>query len=158
MPESRQGKVTEEHREEARRLRAIWDSKRDDLKAANVGSQEAFGLAFGIGNQAAVGFFLNGKTALSLKAALGFARGLECNVSDFSPRLAAILDGGKAPRMSLQGLSSVEHEVVRLMRAMAADVDRAKLLGFAAALASGAGAMQVTQDAAAASRKRASAG
>jgi hypothetical protein len=57
-------------------------------KANGVATQAAFGEAYDIGNQAAVGFFLNGQTALSLKAARGFALGLGVQIDAFSPRLA----------------------------------------------------------------------
>lgn len=73
--------VTHENREESARLKAIWDAK--DGRP----SQLKFGEEFDIGNQAAVGFFLNGQSALSLKAAKGFAKGLGCLIGDFSPRL-----------------------------------------------------------------------
>lgn len=72
---NRRGKVTAENAEEARKLKAIWMREQPRLQAAGVGTQEKFGQEFSIGNQAAVGFFLNGKTALSLKAGLAFARG-----------------------------------------------------------------------------------
>lgn len=85
--------VTDEHREEARRLRAIWDQRKPELMARGVGTQEKFGARYDIGNQAATGFFLNGKVALSLKAAHGFARGLGCQIEDFSPRLARTVHG-----------------------------------------------------------------
>ena len=88
---NKQSKVTAEHREEAARLLKLWNDGKERLKARGVGTQEKFGAAFDIGNQAAVGFFLNGKTPLSAKAAAGFARGLGCQVADFSPRLAKIL-------------------------------------------------------------------
>lgn len=94
--DNRRGKITDEHREEARRLRAIWDRTRAARDSRGAASQEAFGDKYEIGNQAAVGFFLNGKTALSLKAAIGFARGLEVPVQDFSPRLAATLPSAPA--------------------------------------------------------------
>lgn len=90
-PEHRRAKLTDEHREESARLKAIWKQRKDALAAEGLASQMAFGARFGIGTQAAVGFFLNGKTPLSLKAALGFAEGLRCSVKDFSPRLAAEL-------------------------------------------------------------------
>lgn len=90
--DNRRGKVTPEHLEEARRLRAIWNQKKPELARNGVGTQEAFGDRYGIGNQAAVGFFLNGKTALSAKAAAGFARGLGVPIAAFSPRLAALLE------------------------------------------------------------------
>jgi hypothetical protein len=90
----RRGKVTSENRLESQALKAIWDSDRGRAARRQAGAvtQEAFGVEFSIGNQAAVGFFLNGKTALSLKAAIGFARGLNCRVSEFSPRLAALIE------------------------------------------------------------------
>lgn len=91
---TKRGKITEVTREESARLRAIWDREQARLKASGLGTQEAFGAHFHIGNQAAVGFFLNGRTALSPKAAAAFARGLRCRVADFSPRLAAVLDAG----------------------------------------------------------------
>ena len=52
-------------------------------------SQAEFGQQFEIGTQAAVGHFLNGHAAISMKAAKGFARGLNCEIADFSPRLGA---------------------------------------------------------------------
>lgn len=91
--EARRAKVTNEHRAEAKRLKALWDQKKPELAKQNLGSQLAFGAKFGIGTQAAVGFFLNGQTPLSLKAARGFAEGLGCNVADFSPRLAGEIRG-----------------------------------------------------------------
>lgn len=90
--DSRKSKITPEHLEEAERLRHIWDATYEDRKLKGLHSQGAFGAEYDIGNQAAVGFFLNGKTALSLKAARGFAAGLGCKVSDFSPRLGTEID------------------------------------------------------------------
>lgn len=86
MKDHRRAKVTDETIEESRRLRAIWDA------TPNKPSQAVFGELHGIGSQAAVTLFLNGRTPLSLKAASGFAKGLNCLVSDFSPRLAAQQD------------------------------------------------------------------
>lgn len=83
--------ITPEHTREAARLRKLWDTKLPALKSLGYGSQKLFGEAFSIGNQAAVGFFLNGKIALSPKAAAAFARGLEVPISAFSPRIAAML-------------------------------------------------------------------
>lgn len=80
---SKKAIVTDEHLQEARALKAIWDSTKH-------APQAEFGELFSIGNQSAVSQFLNGKTPLSLEAAAGFARGLKCLISDFSPRLAAL--------------------------------------------------------------------
>lgn len=84
--------VTEEHRGESRRLLSIWNRKKATLAERGWATQEKFGHQFGIGNQSAVAAFLNGRTALSLKAAVAFARGLDCKVADFSPRLADLLN------------------------------------------------------------------
>lgn len=81
--DSKKAKITDEHREEARKLRAIWDERKP-------ATQAVFAEKYGIGNQAAVGNFLAGRSALSLKAAVGFASGLNCEISDFSPRLARV--------------------------------------------------------------------
>lgn len=89
---NRQGKITEENLREAAALLKLWNAAKDRLRESGLHTQEAFCQQFSIGNQAAVGFFLNGKTALSVKAAAGFARGLGCKVADFSPRLAKIID------------------------------------------------------------------
>jgi len=73
-------------KEEARRLKEIWDA----FDPSKRGTQAEFGEAQGIGNQSAMSQFLRGDAALSLKAAKGFARGLNCKISDFSARLAEL--------------------------------------------------------------------
>lgn len=78
---SKRAVVTEEHLEEARNLKAIWDEVRPCTQAE-------FGEAYDIGSQSAVGNFLSGRSALSMKAAIGFSRGLGVPISHFSPRLA----------------------------------------------------------------------
>lgn len=77
--------ITDEHRKECRALRGLWDNAGDDRL-----TQAEFGEKFNIGSQAAVGHFLRGTSAISLKAAKGFATGLGCRIADFSPRLAAL--------------------------------------------------------------------
>lgn len=85
----KQGTVSAENLDEAKRLKSIYESKLTLRKSRGVGTQEAFGQAYDIGGQAAVWQFLNGHAALSKKAAVGFANGLDCRVADFSPRLDA---------------------------------------------------------------------
>lgn len=82
MNEYKRGSVTDENRAESAKLRELWDNR------ANRMSQAEFGETFDIGSQAAVGHFLNGHAAISMKAAKGFARGLSCEIADFSERLA----------------------------------------------------------------------
>ncbi|RMX08519.1 S24 family peptidase [Corticibacter populi] len=78
-------KVTPETLEESAKLRTLWDQRKLKLGL----KQDTFGETYKVGNQSAVGQFLRGVTPISLKAAIGFAKGLQCEISDFSPRLAA---------------------------------------------------------------------
>ncbi|MBP9032773.1 MAG: helix-turn-helix transcriptional regulator [Pseudomonadales bacterium] len=88
MDEQRRAKIEPIHLEEAAKLRAIYERVN---AGPNKLSQLAFGQQFDIGTQGMVWQYLNGKSALNLDAALKFARGLQCEVADFSPRLAASL-------------------------------------------------------------------
>lgn len=88
MKNSPKATITDENRAESNRLKALWE------QTGHGGlTQAEFGHRFEIGTQAAVGFFLNGKSAISLKAAKGFAKGLACRIADFSPRLAVLETG-----------------------------------------------------------------
>lgn len=81
--DNKKAKATPETRAEANALRQIWESKQGRP------SQAVFGEQFEIGTQSAVTQFLSGNVPLSMKAAMGFAKGLDCKISDFSPRLAS---------------------------------------------------------------------
>lgn len=83
MVESKRSKITDEHRQEAARLKALWDDGRPRR------TQAVFGEAYGLGNQANVGHYLAARSPLNAKAAAAFAAELKCSVADFSPRLAA---------------------------------------------------------------------
>lgn len=83
MTNSNSPPPAEIYAQEAKQLKEIWTSNTDGRLA-----QAQFGEVYDIGGQSAVANFLNGRSPLSLKAALGFARGLKCRVQDFSPRLA----------------------------------------------------------------------
>lgn len=72
------------------RLKAIFMKKRAELKL----TQEKIAAELGEGvTQGAVSHFMNGRTALSLRAATVFARALYVPVSEFSPTLADQLEG-----------------------------------------------------------------
>lgn len=72
--------LTQWQKEDAARLKALFANQRL--------SQEAFGERHHIGTQGVVWQYLNGKIPLNLNAALKFARGIGCDVAEFSPRLA----------------------------------------------------------------------
>ena len=80
--------ITEEHRKEAVALKAIYKAK---AKLLNL-TQEKLGLSLGGSGQSTASNYLNAVTALNLKSAWIFAKELDVNVSDFSPRLAQIID------------------------------------------------------------------
>ena len=82
MSDSKRAKITDENRLEAARLKALWDDGRPHR------TQAVFGEYYGLGNQANVGHYLNGRSALNAKAAAAFAAELGCAVADFSPRVA----------------------------------------------------------------------
>jgi hypothetical protein len=116
--EQRKAKVTDEHRREAARLTELWETRLHETQAV-------FGEKYGIGGQSAVGQFLRGEVPLSLKAARGFAKGLQCQISDFSPRLAkeaaeiGLVAG--ADETDLTRLKRDELQLVQLYRALHPD-------------------------------------
>lgn len=84
MEKSKKSKIEPIHVEEAGRLNALFKDR------AGM-SQEAFGDAYDIGTQGMVWQYLNAKSPLNVEAAINFARGLRCKISEFSPRLANIV-------------------------------------------------------------------
>lgn len=79
---------TDEELDEAARLKAIF------VKQGHT--QYAFakenGFAGGKYGQQVIAQYLNGNIALNVDAAARFSRGLFCDISDFSPRLASYLE------------------------------------------------------------------
>ncbi|WP_430491659.1 LexA family transcriptional regulator [Pseudomonas fulva] len=71
--------------EDSKRLKALYAAKRAELGL----TQDRIAAELGEGvTQGAVSHFMNGRTALSLRAATVFAKALQVPVSAFSPRLA----------------------------------------------------------------------
>lgn len=70
-------------KEDAKHLKKIFEQKVDGL------NQEDFGARYGLGSQGNVWQYLNGRISLNQWAAIKFAYGLRCAVSEFSPTLAA---------------------------------------------------------------------
>lgn len=83
---SKKAKITAENVAESVRLKSIWDQR------AKI-TQEKFGLKHEVGTQGMVWQYLNHRSPLNAKAAVAFAAELACDVADFSPRLAAEIDG-----------------------------------------------------------------
>lgn len=76
--------LTDEQLEDALRLKAIYELKKNTLGL----SQEAIADALGVG-QSAIASLLNGVNALNPKNAAAIARALMVNVEEFSPSIAA---------------------------------------------------------------------
>lgn len=73
--------LTAEQLQDAARLKALYEARWK-------GSQQGFADAYGLGTQGMVWQYLNGHSALNLRAAKAFATGLGVRISDFSPQLA----------------------------------------------------------------------
>ncbi|MFW9268001.1 S24 family peptidase [Pseudomonas sp. NR3] len=87
--DSRRLPLAEWQLEDSDRLKEIFQRKRSSLKL----TQEKIAAELGDGvTQGAVSHFMNRRTALSLKAAVVFARMLQVPVSEFSPELAKQLE------------------------------------------------------------------
>lgn len=76
--------LTTEQLEDASRLKALYESKKKELKITQYTIADDLGVT-----QGAIGHFLNGRNALNVDVAAGFAKALQVSVSDFSPSLAA---------------------------------------------------------------------
>lgn len=79
--------LTDEEREDARRLHAIWLRRKGELGV----TQEQLAADCGWTTQSALNQYLRGVIPLNLEAALKLARALRVEVSDLSPRLASLL-------------------------------------------------------------------
>lgn len=90
---SRKTPLAEWQLEDSQRLKALYSQKRAELGL----TQEKIASELGEGvTQGAVSHFMNGRTALSLRAASVFAKALKVPVSEFSPRLARELEEMRA--------------------------------------------------------------
>lgn len=87
--DSRRLPLSEWQLQDSARLKSIFQAKRGELKL----TQEKLASELGDGvTQGAVSHFMNGRTALSVNAAVVFARALEVPVSDISPTLSAQIE------------------------------------------------------------------
>ena len=76
--------LTTEQLEDAQRLKALYESKKKALGVTQYTIADDLGIT-----QGAVGHYLNGRNALNVDVASGFARILQVSISDFSPSIAA---------------------------------------------------------------------
>lgn len=87
--DSRRLPLSEWQLQDSARLKSLFQAKRGELKL----TQEKLAADLGDGvTQGAVSHFMNGRTALSVNAAVVFARALGVPVSEISPTLAAQIE------------------------------------------------------------------
>ncbi|KFD19673.1 phage repressor [Tatumella ptyseos ATCC 33301] len=75
--------LTTEQLEDAARLKALYESKKKQLKVTQYTIADDMGIS-----QGAVGHYINGRIALNVPVVTDFARILQVQVSDISPKLA----------------------------------------------------------------------
>ncbi len=108
--ESRKSKVTVTNEREATALKTLFEAHQQAKLESGVRvTQASFGADNHIGSQGLVTQYLNAKIPLNLRVAVAFAKGLRCEVSAFSERLAAEQAqlSGKAKPAVKTGLETV---------------------------------------------------
>lgn len=99
--------LTQEQLAEAARLKALFAAWQGAQRAAGLpSSQEAISDQLGF-NQSALSQYLNGKIPLNVAAARKFATLIGASIGDFSPSLAAQLDGDLVPAAPIDPASMV---------------------------------------------------
>lgn len=83
MNSQKKKEITEEQKEECRKLNEIYESKKSELSLTQQGVSELLGI-----NQSAVNHYLKGKNALNASIASKFAKLLQVTIDQFSERLS----------------------------------------------------------------------
>ncbi|AWM80518.1 transcriptional regulator [Gammaproteobacteria bacterium ESL0073] len=81
--DNRKKQLTPELLEESKKLKSIFESKKKDLKISQGSIADFMGI-----NQSSVSHYLNGLNPLNANAAAKFAKILQVDINEFSPRLA----------------------------------------------------------------------
>lgn len=92
--------LTQDEVDDAKRLRKIWNDRKEDLMLSQVKVAEEMGFS----SQAAVSQYLNAKLPLNMSAVAKFAKVLRAKVEDISPRYAQMV-GDPIPS-SLEGYTA----------------------------------------------------
>lgn len=100
--------------EDAARLKTLFNERKGKL------SQGEFGSRYDIGSQGMVWQYLNARRPLNIKAAAAFARGLDVDVSEFSPKLAAEMKS-LSSTITFPSLNSPEAQARRAADELEAD-------------------------------------
>lgn len=109
--------------EDAVRLKKFYDER-----IVPKMSQTQFGISFDIGSPSMVWQYLSGHRPLNIRAAVSFAKGLDCKIEEFSPSIAnEIADAMKHARLPPSIEDAGDTEIHRLSRAEVHIVTRFRL-------------------------------
>ena len=92
--------LTTEQLEDAKRLKALYESKKKTLGITQQHIADEMNIT-----QSAVGHYLNGRNALNISSAVMFSKILDVEVEEFSPRLAKELNQMHAYAKNVEFLS-----------------------------------------------------
>lgn len=87
--------MTQDELEDAKRLKRIWNARKDELNLNQVKAARELGY----NSQGAISQYINGKVGLNLQASAKFAKLLRVNVADISPRFAKLIEKPIAPAL-----------------------------------------------------------
>jgi transcriptional regulator with XRE-family HTH domain len=87
--------LTLEEAEDARRLRQIWNERKEQLNLSQVKAAKQLGYS----SQGAISQYLNGKVGLNFQAAAKFAQLLRVGVGEISPRYGKLVEKPQAPAL-----------------------------------------------------------
>jgi transcriptional regulator with XRE-family HTH domain len=115
-------RLSSEETEDQKKLKELWDTKRDDLRLSQREAAEQFGYK----NQAAISQYLNGKIPLNLETVLKFATLLKVSVEEISPRFADSLPKSEVP-IILVDLATIQY-ITALNDSLAPNVMKGDLM------------------------------
>lgn len=87
--------LTQEELADAKRLKQLWQQRKDELHLSQVKAAQELGY----NSQGAVSQFINGKVGLNFQAVAKFAKLLRVNVADISPRFAKLVEKPTIPAL-----------------------------------------------------------
>ncbi|UZE12759.1 helix-turn-helix transcriptional regulator [Pseudomonas sp. B21-053] len=101
-----------DRKEECLRLKAIFTAKKKELKLTQEKLAEQLGI-----NQSSVSHYLNGVNPLNTEIAAAFANILDVPVSDFSPRLAEVIEMVASSRITADSFRTTWARAARVIDA-----------------------------------------
>lgn len=105
--------LSADRKEECLRLKAIFTAKKKELKLTQEKLADQLGM-----NQSSVSHYLNGVNPLNTEVAAAFAKILDVPVSDFSPRLAEVIEVVASSRITADSFRRTWSRAARVVDAL----------------------------------------